>query len=53
MLPEQVFTSETELAVKTDKFLVEEVTVFEGPALEGKPQDWNKSRTDTAPPSTT
>ncbi len=32
----QVFTGETEVKVKTDKFLVEEVTVFEEPALEGK-----------------
>src|SRR6185295_6592463 len=34
--PGQVFTGETELTVKTDKFLVEEVTVAEEPALEGK-----------------
>jgi hypothetical protein len=32
----QVFTGETEFTVKTDKFLVEEVTVAEEPALEGK-----------------
>ncbi|HEV8578081.1 MAG TPA: alpha-2-macroglobulin [Thermoanaerobaculia bacterium] len=32
----QVFTGETEFTVKTDKFLVEDVTVFEEPALEGK-----------------
>src|SRR3954447_2801237 len=32
----QVFSGETELTVKTDKFLVEEVTVLEEPALEGK-----------------
>jgi hypothetical protein len=32
----QVFTGETELTVRTDKFLVEEVTVLEEPALEGK-----------------
>lgn len=32
----QVFTGQTELKVKTDKFLVEEVTVFEELALEGK-----------------
>jgi uncharacterized protein YfaS (alpha-2-macroglobulin family) len=32
----QVFTGDTELTVKTDKFLVEEVTVAEEPALEGK-----------------
>ncbi len=32
----QVFTGETEVTVKTDKFLVEDVTVFEEPALEGK-----------------
>jgi len=32
----QVFTGETEVIVKTDKFLVEDVTVFEEPALEGK-----------------
>jgi alpha-2-macroglobulin len=36
ILPEQVFTGETTFTVKTDKFLVEEVTVFEEPALEGK-----------------
>src|SRR6185295_2117177 len=34
--PGQVFTGETEFTVKTDKFLVEEVTVSEEPALEGK-----------------
>ncbi|HEY2292848.1 MAG TPA: alpha-2-macroglobulin [Thermoanaerobaculia bacterium] len=32
----QVFSGDTELTVKTDKFLVEEVTVAEEPALEGK-----------------
>ncbi len=32
----QVFTGDTEVTVKTDKFLVEEVTVAEEPALEGK-----------------
>jgi uncharacterized protein YfaS (alpha-2-macroglobulin family) len=32
----QVFTGKTEFTVKTDKFLVEEVTVAEEPALEGK-----------------
>ena len=32
----QVFTGDTELTVKTDKFLVEEVTVAEEPALAGK-----------------
>ncbi len=32
----QVFTGDTELTVRTDKFLVEEVTVLEEPALEGK-----------------
>jgi uncharacterized protein YfaS (alpha-2-macroglobulin family) len=32
----QVFSGETELTVKTDKFLVEEVRVLEEPALEGK-----------------
>jgi uncharacterized protein YfaS (alpha-2-macroglobulin family) len=32
----QVFTGETEIIVKTDKFLVEDVTVAEEPALEGK-----------------
>jgi alpha-2-macroglobulin len=32
----QVFTGDAELTVKTDKFLVEEVTVAEEPALEGK-----------------
>jgi hypothetical protein len=32
----QVFTGETELKVRTDKFLIEEVTVFEELALEGK-----------------
>jgi len=32
----QVFTGETELTVRTDKFLAEEVTVLEEPALEGK-----------------
>ena len=36
ILPEQVFTGETEFKVRTDKFLVEEVTVYEEPALEGK-----------------
>lgn len=36
ILPEQVFTGETEFTVKTDKFLVEDVTVLEEPALEGK-----------------
>jgi uncharacterized protein YfaS (alpha-2-macroglobulin family) len=34
--PGQVFTGPTEFTVKTDKFLVEEVTVAEEPALEGK-----------------
>ncbi len=32
----QVFTGETTFTVRTDKFLVEDVTVFEEPALEGK-----------------
>ncbi|HEX9945184.1 MAG TPA: MG2 domain-containing protein [Thermoanaerobaculia bacterium] len=32
----QVFTGDTEVKVRTDKFLVEEVTVFEELALEGK-----------------
>ena len=32
----QVFTGDTELTVRTDKFLVEEVTVNEEPALEGR-----------------
>ena len=32
----QVFSGDTELTVRTDKFLVEEVTVQEEPALEGK-----------------
>jgi uncharacterized protein YfaS (alpha-2-macroglobulin family) len=32
----QVFAGDTEVTVKTDKFLVEEVTVAEEPALEGK-----------------
>ncbi len=32
----QVFSGDTELTVKTDKFLVEEVTVAEEPALAGK-----------------
>jgi hypothetical protein len=32
----QVFTGETEVTVKTDKFLVEDVTVFEEPKAEGK-----------------
>ena len=32
----QVFAGDTELTVRTDKFLVEEVTVQEEPALEGK-----------------
>jgi hypothetical protein len=33
---EQVFSGDTELTVKADKFLVEEVKVAEEPALEGK-----------------
>jgi hypothetical protein len=32
----QVFSGDTELTVRTDKFLVEEVTAVEEPALEGK-----------------
>ncbi|HEX4960239.1 MAG TPA: alpha-2-macroglobulin [Thermoanaerobaculia bacterium] len=32
----QVFTGDTEFTVRTDKFLVEDVTVNEEPALEGK-----------------
>src|SRR6185295_16515349 len=34
--PGQIFTGPTEFTVKTDKFLVEEVTVSEEPALESK-----------------